>query len=88
MRVTKKIFTRAATKKKNYLIEFFIRSLHLKTTLTALFFVEKQRALTFIVWREKKRKFVRMNLLAEFSLFVLFETKNIYSHTHSTYAGG
>ena len=35
------------------LIEFSKQSLQLKTTLTALFFVEKQRALSFIVWREK-----------------------------------
>ena len=37
----------------------------------------------------KKRKFVQINLLVEIFLFVcFFETKNIYSHTHSTYAGG
>ena len=35
------------------LTEFFKQSLHLKTTLTVLFFSEKQRALSFIVWRDK-----------------------------------
>ena len=46
MRVTKKIFTRAAAKKKKKkiinLIEFLKWSLHYKTTLAALFLVEKQ----------------------------------------------
>ena len=47
----KKIFTGAAAKKKIFisLTEFFKQSLHLKTTLTVLFFSEKQRALSFIV---------------------------------------
>ena len=31
----------------------FQQSLHLKTTLIGLFLAEKQRALSFIVWREK-----------------------------------
>ena len=50
MRVTKKIFTRAAAKKYFLmnLIEFFLKVYTFsKPTLTALFFVEKQRALPF-----------------------------------------
>ena len=49
--VTKKIFNSVAAKKLFFinLVEFFKQSLHLKTTLSALFFVEKQRALSFIV---------------------------------------
>ena len=45
------IFTRAAAKKKIInLIEFFKQSLHFKTTRpNSTFFVEKQRALSFIV---------------------------------------
>ena len=45
----------------------------------ALFFVEKQRALSFIVWRAKNCKFVQINLLVEIVLFMcaFFETKNI-----------
>ena len=39
-------------------------------------------------FEEKKRKFVRINLLVEICLRVFFETKNIYSHTDLTYAGG
>ena len=40
---------RKKKKKIINLIEFSKQSLQLKTTLTALFFVEKQRALSFIV---------------------------------------
>ena len=48
MLVTKKIFTQAAAKKIN-ITEFFKQSLRIKTTLTAFFFVEKQRAVSFVV---------------------------------------
>ena len=34
------------------LIEFSKQSLQLKTNLTAFFFIKKQRALSFIVWRK------------------------------------
>ena len=70
------MFTRAAAKKNfNNLIEFFKQSLHLKTTLTKNFFVKtKERYL--LLFKRKKRKFVRINLLLEIFLFVcFFETK-------------
>ena len=47
----------------------------------------KESYLLFFEW--EKRKFVGINLLVEIFLFVcFFETKNIYSDTHLTYAGG
>ena len=59
------------------LLNFLNKVYTYKTTLTALFFVEKQKAISFTVWREKKHKFVRMNLLVCF-----YELKkNIFSHT-------
>ena len=47
------------------LIKFLKQSLQSKTTLTSLFFVEKQRAFPFIVQREKKHQFFRINLLVK-----------------------
>ena len=46
--------------------------------------------LHLLLFKGKKRKFTRINLLLENFLFVcvFFEIKNICSHTHSTYAGG
>ena len=51
----------------------------------------KNKELYLLLFEREKRKFVRINLVVENFLFVsvcFFETKNIYSHTHSTYAGG
>ena len=39
----------------------------------------------------KKHKFVQINLIVKIFLFeyeFFFETKIMYSHTHSTFAGG
>ena len=47
------------------LIKFLKQSLQSKTTLTSLFFAEKQRVFPFIVQREKKHQFFRINLLVE-----------------------
>ena len=61
------------------LIEFLKKSLHYKTTLTELFLVKKQGA-------GKKRKFVRINLLMEFFLFLrmfFWNKKYIFSYTFS-----
>ena len=46
--------------------------------------------LTALLIEREKCKFVRINLLVEIFLFVFvfFETKNIYSHTHLAYAEG
>ena len=43
-----------------------------------------------LLFEEKKRIFVRINLLVKIFLFlcVFLKQKNIYSHTHSTYEGG
>ena len=84
MQVMKIIFTQP---QKKLSIEFFKQKFFLKTTLTALFFVEKQTALSFIVWGEKN-KFVQLNLLVEIFLFVCVFLNKKYSHTHSTYVGG
>ena len=76
MRVTKKSSPGRPQKKIFInLIEFFKQSLHLKTTLTKHFFVKtKERYL--LLFKRKKRKFVRINLLLEIFLFVcFFETK-------------
>ena len=62
IRVTRKIFTRAAA------IFFFNHFNFLnKIYIKALFFVEKQRVLPFIVWT-KKRRFAWINLLWKFAL--------------------
>ena len=55
MRVTQKIFTRAATKNSFVSIKLtFLNNLYTeKTTLTALFFVEKQRTLLLLFKGEK-----------------------------------
>ena len=56
MRVTRKIFIRTAAN-LNFLInltDFFKKVYTQITTLTALFFVEKQTVLPFIVQRKKK----------------------------------
>ena len=65
MRVTRKIFTRTAANLLfliNLIDSFEVYTE--RTTLTALFFVEKQRVLPFIVQREK-RQFVRICSLVE-----------------------
>ena len=49
MRVTKKIFTPVTAKKKEYQFNFSKKVYTLQITLTALFFIEKQRALSLIV---------------------------------------
>ena len=55
-----------------------------KATLAALLFVEKQIALSFIVWREKT--YIHTNKFAREIFFCLrvfyFETKNIYILIH------
>ena len=64
MRVTRKIFIRTAAN-LNFLINLtdFLKKVYTQiTTLTALFFVEKQTVLPFIVQR-KKSQFIRINLL-------------------------
>ena len=64
MRVTRKIFIRTAAN-LNFLINltYFFKKVYTQiTTLTALFFVEKQTVLPFIVQR-KKSQFIRINLL-------------------------
>ena len=60
------------------LIKFLKQSLHSKTTLTPLFFVEKQRVLPFIVQREKKHQFFRINLLVENRLNSEFHWPNVF----------
>ena len=63
------------------LIKFLKQSLHSKTTLTPLFFVEKQRVLPFIVQREKKHHFFEIKhyinftweLQKNFLSFTIFE---------------
>ena len=64
MRVTRKIFIRTAAN-LNFLINLtdFLKKVYTQiTTLAALFFVEKQTVLPFIVQR-KKSQFIRINLL-------------------------
>ena len=60
MRVTRKIFTRVAAN-FFFLIDFF-KVYTSRTTLIALFFVEKQRVVPFIVQREKTS--IRPNMVA------------------------
>ena len=63
------------------LIQFSKQILHLKTTLTVIFFLKNKGALSFIVWREKC-KYMRINLLVEIFLFwCFFETKIYISYT-------
>ena len=90
MRVTKNIFIRAAAKKFFInLIDFSKQSLHLKNYSNSTFLCWKTKSTIFYFLKGKKRKFVRINLLVEFFLFVcvFFETKNTNSHTHLSYAG-
>ena len=64
MRVTRKIFIRTAAN-LNFLINLtdFLKKVYTQiTTLAALFFVEKQTVLPFIVQR-KRSQFIRINLL-------------------------
>ena len=77
--LTVKILTWVAAKNFFFinLIKFFKAILHLKTTLTALFFVEKQKNLSFIVWRTKC-KFVRINLLVEIFFVCVFSWNKKY----------
>ena len=56
MRVTKKIFTRAAANKFFFinLIEFFKQSLHLKTSLTVLFLLKNKEPYLLLFEGKKK----------------------------------
>ena len=89
--MTKKVFTRVAAEFFFInLTEFFKQSLHLKNYSISTFLGWKTKSLIFHCSMGENRKFLRINLLVEiFCLYVnFFETKNIYSHTHSTYAAG
>ena len=62
-------------------------SLHLKNYSNRTFLCWKTNISVFYSLKGKNHKFVRINLLVElfFCFYVcFFETKNIYSHTHST----
>ena len=87
MRVTKKIFTRAAAKKSFFinLIDFFKWSLHLKNYSLCW----KIKSPIFYFFKGKKRRFVRINLLVDFFVCVcvfFLNKKRIYSYTW--HAGG
>ena len=70
MRMTKKIFTRAAAKIYFFinLIEFFKQILHLKNYPNSIFLCCKTKSPIFYCLKEK-RKFVQINLLVEIFLF-------------------
>ena len=70
------------------LIEFSKQSLHLENYSNSTFLYWKTKSIIFYSLKGKKRIFVQINRPVEFFLFAcFFETKNIYSHTHSTNAG-
>ena len=71
------------------LIEFFKQSVHLKNYSNSTFLFGKTKSPIFYCLKERKREFVRINLLVETFLLVCDILKQkTYSHTHSTYAGG
>ena len=78
-------------KKKNYqLTESFKQSLHLKNYSNITFLCWKAKSPIFYCIKGKKHKFVQINLIVKFFCLSMsfFETKNMYSHTHSTFAAG
>ena len=82
MWVTKKVFTRAAA--KNFLYRFtliFYIKFTLKKLLLKHFYWLKNKAPYPLLFEEKKRKFVQINLLVElfFVFACVFLKKNIYT---------
>ena len=67
MRVTRKIFPRAAANLffSINLIEFFKESLHLKSYSNSTFQSWKNKESYILLFKEKKRQLIRINLLVE-----------------------